>query len=480
MITLFGIFPYIKTEEPFSVAGVSIRNNNDTNGLSNEEIQDLKSILALFYLKEDEPIIDLSYTIVRSPDDTAKLTEKIVQLKAAHAILTYLLTVDDYGSLEQTMLYLLKPGDIWGEKSLEKGFFCNVNWLYKIQIPLGKKIFPPQPYPYGFYPRYASLSRTSEVFRMNREKYYGLERFLEGEILIKSNQVDRYNEIIQAMSWYNRSFSVFISEEEKLVDIDIALEILFHNQEFSKSKGIPITEELKEHFRGLFGDINGLNNWIDQFYKARSKILHEGHSEKMVYSSGRKKTGDDQLVMSPLINYGRKLLRLSILNILYGTVLVEECNLNSWFTHDKERIEEICRLLRQKDIPAIDRLNSILPISSDLSENYMDEIQQNSIKIEAIISTGKLLIETHLEAYPDIAADIKTELEEILNNPNKNPIEILDKYGLLENNLRRGVGSYNGKLWPTKPWHALAYFAKYASSPTFPLRIYFQERRANQ
>ena len=472
MTSLFAVLPYVKTKDPFYVAGVSFRNSQNTQGLTDDETENLKSIISLFYLADDNPITEVTYAVIRLSSNHEEANKQVQQLRAAHTILSYIVTRDDYDSYEQTMLYLLVPAEVFDDKSFVPGYSVTVNWLYWVEIPRGRRIYPPQPYPVAFIPQGWNLSDIPQQLESRRYAFYGLEGFVKGEILDKPEQRDRYDTLLQAMSWYNRSFSQFITGEERIVHIAIAFEILFHQRESSQQA---IREELKSHLRGLFGKAKRLNEWVDQFYTARSNILHEGSTAKFNFIIGEKQPTERQLVMDSLVSYGRRLLRMCILNILHGTALVEEANLNAWFVHDRERLDEICRILRQADVPAERKLLSVVSLLYDLGDNWLDIDKQKSIEIKSIFGTGKLLITTYLEAYPDIEEKISQKLGYILDLPLDNPLALADSYSELENELKRGVSTYEGKLWPRQPRQALAYFAKYASSPHLKLRIYSAE-----
>lgn len=471
MSSLFAILPYIRTKKPLHVAGVSFRNSQNIDGLTAEEIEHLKSIVSLFYLADDKPIEEVVYAVIHLSNDRQEANLKVWQLRAAHTILSYLVTRDHYDSYERTMLYLLLPAEIIGEKSLAPGYSVTVNWLYQLEIPRGGKIYPPHPYPVRFIPQGWNLSDIPIQLKSKRSLFYGLEGFVEGEILDKPEQRERYETLLQAMSWYNRSFSLFVSEEEKIVYIAVAFEILFHHQESSSPKSIPISQELKDHLWVLFGDAIRLNEWVDQFYNARSNILHKGSATTFHFVIGDKRFIEKQLAMESLLSYGRRLLRMCILNILHGTALAEEAKLNAWFMHDRERLEEISENLRQADVPAEKKIFALVPLLFDLDEHWLDEIRRKAIDIKSIFGTGKLLIQTFLEAYPETEDKLKKKLKRILSLTLDKQLELVNSYSDLYNELSSEMALYEGNSWPRGPRQVLTYFAQYAGSPILALRI---------
>lgn len=476
MESLFVVLPYLQTQNPFFVAGISFRNSGDTSGLSAEESEHLRTIISSFYLADDKPIDEAVYTVVRLSNSHAEINQQFQQLRAAHTILTYLVTQDEYDSLEQCTLYLFYPTQVIdSEKSpaLVSGYTVTANWLYQFEMSPGKHLYPYLPYLLVFIPKGRNLSDLTHYLEFRRDLFYGLESFVTGELLDQPEQSERLETVLQAMAWYNKSFSKLAYEQDKLVDIAVAFEILFHQQEVSSMK---IREELKTHLWGLFGEAKRLNEWVDQFYTVRSTILHEGTTTNLNFVAGDKRPSEQQLVMDSLVSYGQRLLRMCILNILHGTRLVEEVNLNAWFIHDRERLEEACKHLRDQNVPAKERLLSVVTSMSDLHEHWLDQQYEKDIEFKTIHATGKLLIQTFLEAYPETEDALREKLLRAMSTGPDNPIQMVSQYKELGEELSKGEGIYKDKYWPIKASHALVYFVKYAGSPMWGLKAHREAR----
>ena len=70
-----------------------------------------------------------------------------------------------------------------------------------------------------------------------------------------------------------------ISESEALVHLAIALESLL-----KVPSGERLTERFKDAVLTLVGPIPRLDSWLDQFYTARSKAVHEGVPHELMFS----------------------------------------------------------------------------------------------------------------------------------------------------------------------------------------------------
>lgn len=476
MQTLFVALPYVRTKKPFYVAGVSLRSSQDTERLSAEEAAHLKSIASSFCLTDDEPITEVSYAVLHLSDNPTERDKQVSQLRAAHTILTYLVTRDDFDSYEQCSIYLFFPTQVaeLGKQAMTPGYRVVANWLYEFEISTGRSIYPALPYPELFIPQGWSLSDIPDQLEVSRSLFYGLEAFVKGELLDQPEQSKRFETVLQAMAWYNRSFSKFVSDEEELVHLAIAFEILFHQPETSSLK---IRDELKSRLWGLFGEAKRLDDWINQFYSVRSSILHEGGAAILNFVAGDKRPSEQQLVMGSLVSYGRRLLRLCILNILHGSVLAEEANLNAWFVHDRERLEEACKRLSNEAIPPEQRLFSVISHMSDLKDHWLDQRYQRDIELKTIHATGRLLIKAYLEAYPETEDALKQKLMTAMNTGLESPVEMITQYSDLADDLIRGIAVYKDQYWPRRPAHALAYFAKYAESSSLILKAYDLAKR---
>jgi len=84
--------------------------------------------------------------------------------------------------------------------------------------------------------------------------------------------------IFVALKWYNRSNSINVSDETALLHLAIAFESLL-----SLEQAPQITQRFKESVRLLVGPVPKLESWADQFYDARSRIVHEGSGTDLVF-----------------------------------------------------------------------------------------------------------------------------------------------------------------------------------------------------
>jgi len=171
---------------------------------------------------------------------------------------------------------------------------------------------------------------------------------------------------------------------------------------------------------------------------------------------------------------------MCIFNILHATLLAERTNLSAWFMHDKERLQDICKQLRDKTIPAEQRLLSVMRHIFDLGEIWVHYLHEQAVDLKTVHAAGKALVQTYLEAYPETETPIRQRLEHILNVGLDTPLELVNTYSELGNELSRGVAKYGGRYWPREPRQALAHFAEYAGFHHFRRKAYSLAKSGEQ
>src|SRR5258708_35007223 len=77
--------------------------------------------------------------------------------------------------------------------------------------------------------------------------------------------------IFTALEWHNKSTARDIEEEEALVYLSLAFESLLN-----LPQGTALSSRFKETVMVLLGSIPRLDSWLEQFYRARSAVVHEG------------------------------------------------------------------------------------------------------------------------------------------------------------------------------------------------------------
>ena len=208
--------------------------------------------------------------------------------------------------------------------------------------------------------------------------------------------------ILTALTWYNRSLTIDIDEDVALVDLAIAFESLLGLESAEK-----VTERFKEAVSLLIGDVPRLDSWLTQFYKARSQIVHEGRSTRLLFiaTDDPKKSGDNpELEYRSLTSYGRQVFQVCVTTILTGAQIAEELKLASLLVTNQQRLERICQVLNKVDGTPAERIKATSQDVRDIATYRF--VAEKGLKVEQLIGTARLMLQQYILSIPDERHDL--------------------------------------------------------------------------
>jgi hypothetical protein len=488
--------PYLKTEERIVIRGISFWPSQDLE--ANNELDDdckthLRSLFSMFYLKNDGRIEQMTYTHFHLKPNHQKPSELIMRLREARIFIGFFYSSphfpggDPFLLHEHADLYLFSSAHVpkfllgkenevdkssHDDKSLPdhvEGYEGILNWHSQLWVASGSRIYPSLPDMW--------LNKTQDIssdLKLIEYKSYlwPMLSFLNSQDIANEETQLR---VFTAMEWYNRSCSGHISDDVSLIHLATAFESLLN-----PPQGPDLTVRLKESLTLLLGNIPRLDSWIEQFYNARSKILHNGYwpylgfyatdSDAYKLIIKRKQEG---IVYRSLSAYGRRIFRLCLQIVLAGTLSTEASGLASLFFHNQERLQSICKILNSNDIDPNEKLRQASQSILDLHEYWLESEDLTDIK--SVIGTGVLLIKTFLETKPLLPGEIEKDLLDIVNRQSElSEYEQLRLFEALAKSLsswKNGNISY-GTVAPRDPLEILQLFVKFASMPNFLLRVW--------
>jgi hypothetical protein len=210
--------------------------------------------------------------------------------------------------------------------------------------------------------------------------------------------------VLTAIDWYNRANSSATDEEVALVHLAIAFEALL-----ALPEGKGVTDRFREAINLLLGRVPRLDTWLDQFYRARSQIVHQGRTTSLRFAvaSSKASKGDAQVYHS-LLSYGRKVFQLCVGTTLVGAGLAADARLAEKLVTNQERFEEICSILSDESAPANERLRR----SADkivAAERYRF-VSESGLKIETLLGCAKRAARCLLDCASDLPPDMEQRL----------------------------------------------------------------------
>jgi hypothetical protein len=491
----FGILPYLRTTSKIVIRGITFWPSQDIE--KNQEIDEdckthLRLLFPMFFQINDIPISNMTFTCVHVEDNPGNPSDSLSRLREACILIGYIYlkpffpTGRPFLLREHADLYLfhetrvsksllgqtnedIPPSEKYDPQKYEvAGYEGLLNWHSYFWVANGSKIYPSLPD--------IGLNKSQDIYSdfkpiEYRPQIISLQYLINGKEEPDKKTLLR---IFTALEWYNGSCSGQISEEVALVHLATAFECLF-----SLPSGPDLTQRFKEAVILLLGRVPRLDSWIDQFYTARSKVLHEGYWPHMAFyavdSDAYKeilKGKHEGVVYRSLVAYGRRIFRMCLDTIYLGALASEKSGLASSFVHNQERLETICHILSLKNIEPIERLRQVSKHILDLDEFWIES--EDITNIKTVIGTGLLLIKVLLDSAPQLPNDVEQSLLSICNIKSDlseyNQLSLFKKADV-ELSIWKREGISYGILSPNDPIDIVHRYIKYASMPGFFLQV---------
>jgi hypothetical protein len=251
---------------------------------------------------------------------------------------------------------------------------------------------------------------------------------------VEERNLEIENRLFTSLHWYNLSTSLNLPYDLSLVNLAIAFESLL-NLEQDRD----LVKRFKEMIVNLLGNIPRLDSWVEQFYKARSGIVHDGSwPHLMYYPIDVQNVADiykgkrSEIEYLPLISYGWRVFRICFNIILSGANLAQNANLGASLISNQERLEKICKKLSDNDLKNQENINEISALINDLEENYAFSKEQ--VRIETLLSIAKSLISLCVEENTDLPESLTVGMNKIITG-GKDKKELVENTFKLKNEL---------------------------------------------
>lgn len=440
-------FPFLKTSKSFKIRGLEFYSTDDLSSFNLVQKKQIKKIKKLFYLRDNYQIDKMCFCYVETDPTTNEdiiLKELIIEIQQ---ILGYIYSsphptlLETFLNYECATYYHVTPKKVSyflvsqefntikqhkSKKEISKneryevdGYLIEVNENISISAIDGCKIYPSPP---------------QIVFNIHQDIYFDINQFIKTYPIFEyifQGKTDRnsivINKIFNSLKWYNKSNSILCDPNEAILRLAIAFETLLD---------LPNEPKLKERFKDavkvLVGPINNLELWITQFYEARSEIVHSGTTSKYRISFEK---GN---IYHSLSAYGSIIFRVCLFAIIAGAEMAKRANLTSLLKTNRQRFDDICRLLNKKNSDQKEIINQVNLEIFDL-ENYRFVYEEN-LDIKMMICCVKNYSKKILEAdiiKPNNIKNIFEDLQKI--NGSDKDFEYLDKFREIEEYLEKHI-----------------------------------------
>jgi hypothetical protein len=393
----FAFLPYLRTRERCTIRGIEFRSINDVADLDAEMKGHVTTLGRMFFTCQNGRIADPTFAIIPCADSShSKACDR--HLVEAQMLVGYLygshhpsptLHDDIFLEAECSTLFTFSPNRVAadlvairrseigngrvvveGEPELEERDFIDGydgwrNGTVGLSAAEGSRIYPEVPTICLNYSQYLD----SDLLQFLSAPQHWPFRALFGR---HEMSVPNQNRVFTALMWYIRSCRGTAGGSERLLSLAIALETLL-----ALENGERLSERFKEAVLVLVGPVPRLDDWLDQFYRARSKTVHEGRTPQLLFATPVAKKG--ALPHRALIVYGRRVFRICLTAVLSGILLTEESRIASLLIHNNERLAEMCKRLSEEAAAPNDRL---LGLQGTIEELHQCETLSFTMRLE--------------------------------------------------------------------------------------------------
>jgi hypothetical protein len=415
-----AVFPFLKTRQPVTVGDVALRSTDDTSDLAPAQAESVREIAEMLFLRDDLRIESSTYTVVPyinfgapSPDaNKLSIIQDVISymycapqpadghpfLATEHASLAIFVPERVSRFLVSPEFHTVKVGDgpdvQWDERGHAPGYAGLYNFKHPFWVAKGSRI-------YGPLPRLTlnhSQDLSIDVVRFAMAPSVRLDLLLA---LLDRPETAVASRILTAVRWYNEAHKSASGEDGAIANLATAFEALFALPQSDK------TERLVDAISLLLGRTARLDLWAAQFYKARSKVVHEGRAPQLrfVTPGGSAMSAEYQ----PLLAYGTRIFRLCLATVLVGANLAEEAGLANRFVTNQERFQQISRILDAPDQSPAEKLAATAPLVDIIDEHRF--VGESSLRPDAIVGAirraAAVLLATGIALSPSVASTLE-------------------------------------------------------------------------
>jgi hypothetical protein len=369
--TLFAFLPYLTTSSRFVLRGIEFRATSDLDDLAEGDRLHLQKLASRFYLVNDYQAHSCVCALITLPQ-SYRAQAVLDRMHEAQIILGFVTAVPDRGTddtflkREHSTIFLFKPAEFLAALLLPspgaerssvrakkvQGYEGLRDWLSHLWVGDSTRIYPALPQQL----RLAQEDLTRWIVALDDPRNWALRKIAHDHTEL--SDVDR--QLLKAMEWHNASTAELVSEEERLVRLAIAFECLF-----GLERGEVLSRRIRETVGTILGRAPLLDSWVEQFYQARSQIVHQGASHDLRFHpvpsdqlARLRKKQEEVQTFGALTAHGRVIFRLCANALLSGHQNAACAELGQALMDDMQRLQKICELLDGKAGTAESRLRS--------------------------------------------------------------------------------------------------------------------------
>ncbi|HXT70949.1 MAG TPA: hypothetical protein VN700_14405 [Vicinamibacterales bacterium] len=449
---MIAFFPYLKTSERFRYRNTTFRTGADREGLSAEEQQELDELCSLFFLRDHHRITAPTFAICKTDAPEDRRTEFLRDLREARALWTYGYSSPHRSSGDGEPFLHYEHGTVFlfrrqeevhriyleaqegtvdalppdypqaDERGYVRGFDCQVDGRDWGSVARGRRLYPPC--------SWLSLNLSQDLAHhwpdIEQSTAFGA---VVSFFTRRHERSDLHARLLTSITWYNRSLGVDTPAEVALVHLAAGFECLL-----ALEQGPQISRRFKEAILLLIGNVPRAELWIDQFYRARSEIVHQGQASALLFQPRSTTASESKGGYRTLTTYGWLVFQICAAAIASGASVAHRHQLETLLVSNGQRFERICQQLKSSKHAPEERL---LLVADDIA-NVADYrwVPERDLAAAPILSALQATVRTFLEARPE-QDECGEELRAVAASKVADTLDALDRLRRLHDAIKQ-------------------------------------------
>jgi hypothetical protein len=214
---------------------------------------------------------------------------------------------------------------------------------------------------------------------------------------------------LPALAWFNRANAIDIDDDTAIINLSVAFETLLALPKDAK------TDRFVDAVSLLLGRVERLDLWAEQFYDARSDVIHQGKTKRLRFEPQKKKGQPESALYQSHLAYGRQIFQLCVGVVIFGANVTNEAGIAEKLVTNQERLESICKTLDDDTLKPAERFATINETVA-LIDRYRF-VGETGLLIKTLLGAVQRAAKTLLLCSDTLDPVLKQRVEALANAP---------------------------------------------------------------
>lgn len=425
------VFPFLKTSRPVRLGSLVFRSTDDLDGLPDDQAASVEEIADMLFALGNQRIEVASYAISDRIDlDSRGTPARLEEFGDIEAVVAYLYAsprhefnnlfltpenasivlltpnrvAEDLLRLRFNVVNVDEPADLEADSiGFVDGYDGAIGLRHHFWVAPGSRVYGTTPHP---------VLNISQDLALDVERSWTRAdyRLLFELLMDRYREADLRNRVFTAVRWFNRANSEHREEAESFICLAVALETLLRLPRDAKKTRFVDAIAL------LLGHVPRLEDWATQFYKARSRAVHEGNVGEVAFiTQSTLSKQKETITYQSLLAYAREVFQLCLGTVLTGASLSSRADLEAKLITNSERFATVCRTLNDDSLSLVARLKRLDSLACEIARyQYVpDSGRAKAAMLDACRAAAKIVIDSGAE----IAEGLRDAIGAMANAP---------------------------------------------------------------